>query len=559
MDNETQTHTDDETMAATVAAVKQQDVSAKEKMLRGSSWLTIGSIFSRILGAIYVIPWYAWLGPSRLQANALYTKGYTLYSTFLMISTAGVPNAVSKQVSHYNSQNEYGIGRRLFRKCLALLTGLGVVCAAIMWFAAPYITQGSKAVIPVYRSLAVALIVIPALSLTRGYFQGYQDMAPSAISQLAEQLVRVLYMLLATFLIMRVWQGHYQTAIVQSTFAAFIGASAGLLVLGWFLMRNRRQHDLLVAQSNNELVVSDRRIIKDVLIQSIPFIIIGAAFNGYNLFDLISFQPIMRMTTNLSVHAVNNLYALFAGNANKLMMIVISLAVAMGDTSIPVLSEMFTKKDYEGVRRQITDAIELFLIVMVPAALGMAAVSRPLYTLFYGYDLQGFFVLCVAAYMAVFIGLFYLLSAILQGIYENKRAIKYTLIGLATKIVIQFPLTAVLHAYGPLLATGIGMMVTDILIFRYMYYRYNLQTDHLQQTFNRLVSFGLIMFAVVTTFVWLSGHVLNIFSRFQSVITIMIGGIIGATLYGYLCLRSRVADDVLGSRVAGLRRVFHIR
>ena len=154
-------------------------------------------------------------------------------------------------------------------------------------------------------------------------------------------------------------------------------------------MRNRRQHDLLVAQSNNELVVSDRRIIKDVLIQSIPgFIIIGAAFNGYNLFDLISFQPIMRMTTNLSVHAVNNLYALFAGNANKLMMIVISLAVAMGDTSIPVLSEMFTKKDYEGVRRQITDAIELFLIVMVPAALGMAAVSRPLYTLFYGYDLQ---------------------------------------------------------------------------------------------------------------------------------------------------------------------------
>ena len=77
--------------------------SDKEKMIRGSAWMTAGSVFSRILGAIYVIPWRIWLGAAFLTANALFTKGYQIYSLFLIISTAGVPGAVSKQVARYNA------------------------------------------------------------------------------------------------------------------------------------------------------------------------------------------------------------------------------------------------------------------------------------------------------------------------------------------------------------------------------------------------------------------------------------------------------------------------
>ena len=82
--------------------------SDKEKMIRGSAWMTAGSVFSRILGAIYVIPWRIWLGAAFLTANALFTKGYQIYSLFLIISTAGVPGAVSKQVARYNAMGECG-------------------------------------------------------------------------------------------------------------------------------------------------------------------------------------------------------------------------------------------------------------------------------------------------------------------------------------------------------------------------------------------------------------------------------------------------------------------
>ena len=88
--------------------------SDKEKMIRGSAWMTAGSVFSRILGAIYVIPWRIWLGAAFLTANALFTKGYQIYSLFLIISTAGVPGAVSKQVARYNAMGEYKTGMRLF-------------------------------------------------------------------------------------------------------------------------------------------------------------------------------------------------------------------------------------------------------------------------------------------------------------------------------------------------------------------------------------------------------------------------------------------------------------
>lgn len=109
-----------------------EETSSKEKMLKGSAWMTAGSIFSRILGAIYIIPWATWFGVNYLQANALFTKGYTVYALFLMLSTAGIPSAVGKQVAHYNSLNEYGIGRRLFKRSLGVMMFLGIISAMIL-------------------------------------------------------------------------------------------------------------------------------------------------------------------------------------------------------------------------------------------------------------------------------------------------------------------------------------------------------------------------------------------------------------------------------------------
>ena len=83
--------------------MSQETTSQQQQMLRGTAWLTAGNFISRLLGAIYIIPWYIWMGKHGAEANGLFTMGYNIYAWFLLISTAGIPVAVAKQVAKYNT------------------------------------------------------------------------------------------------------------------------------------------------------------------------------------------------------------------------------------------------------------------------------------------------------------------------------------------------------------------------------------------------------------------------------------------------------------------------
>ena len=105
------------------------EAEAHQKMVRGSAWMTAGSLFSRVLGAIYIIPWVIWMGADYTQGNALYAKGYNIYSFFLLIAIGGIPSAISKQLSEYNAMNEYAVGQRLFKRGLLVPLFYGLVLA----------------------------------------------------------------------------------------------------------------------------------------------------------------------------------------------------------------------------------------------------------------------------------------------------------------------------------------------------------------------------------------------------------------------------------------------
>ncbi|WP_302047489.1 putative polysaccharide biosynthesis protein [Ligilactobacillus agilis] len=537
----------------------KQTLSAKEKMLRGSAWMTAASIFSRILGAIYIIPWYAWFGEHRLQANALYAKGYTVYAVFLMLSTAGIPSAVAKQVAHYNSLNEYEIGRRLYRKSFVIMLLLGIIMGGILWGAAPVLAAGDMRTVPVFRSLATALAIIPLMSLTRGFFQGYQDMAPSALSQLVEQVIRVFYMLVTAFIIMKVINGSYQTGVVQSTFAAFVGAVGGILTLAYCYLRKKGEFDYLRANSSNSLEVSDGQLIKELLAQSLPFIFIGIATNLYNLIDQYTFPWVMSKVSTYSSNYIDEMYALFAANANKLIMIVVSLATALAATAIPLLIEFVTKGQKRDAKKQLGDSLELFFFIMLPSALGMAAVARPLYIVFYGYSAYGIAVLKIAAYTAITQGLLIVLASLLQGLYENKRAVAYAIFGLIVKLVVQFPLTAKLEAFGPLVASGIGMSCSIYLMLRYLRRSYGMNFKRVQHTFNALMILSLAMFVVVVSLNFLWTTLFDSESRIVAILELIVTAGSGGYVYVYLTLKTHMADKILGPRVARLRQLLRIR
>ncbi|MFD1465189.1 polysaccharide biosynthesis C-terminal domain-containing protein [Lapidilactobacillus mulanensis] len=534
--------------------------NSQESLVRGSVWITAGSIFSRILGAVYIILWLPMIGDAQTGnlANALFSKGYNIYSIFLLISTAGIPGAIAKQVAHYNTLNEYRVSQRLFKTGVKLMVILGVVSAAIMFFAAPLYAQ-SAAEIPVYRSLSVAVLIIPFLSILRGYFQGFNQMAPSAISQFVEQLARIIYLLGATYLIMEVRHGQYTQAVVQSTFAAFIGAIFGILALGWFYWRQRHQFSQLLRDSNDDLHVSTRDLVKDIAQQSLPFILLGSGIAIFQLIDQYSFNQIMSQFVIASQKQLDIFFAIFNFNANKLIMIVISFASAMAVAAIPLLSAAHARNDQKDMSRQIANILQLFLIIMLPASFGVAAVAAPLYTVFYGYDSLGIHVLQVSAFMAIFLGLFTVLAAILQGLYQNRAAMIYLVIGIAVKLLLQYPLIAIFKIYGPLLSTAFGMLVTSALMINSLYELYHFKLEQTARRMLAILTFSIIMFIVTLAVVNLFGLFLPLERKIISAVVLFIAVAIGGGVYAFLILRTRLADRILGAKIGGLRRRLHIR
>lgn len=539
-------------------SMPNQQLSPQEKMVKGSIWLSAGNIISRLLGAIYVIPWYAWMGANARNANSLFTMGYNVYALFLMISTAGIPAAIAKQISHYNSLNEYKVSLRLFKQALVIMGGIGIVSAILMFFASPVLAAGNPDLIPVMRSLSIALVVFPVMSAIRGFFQGNHNMAPTAISQVVEQVARIFYMLLTTFIIMKVIKGEYTTAVVQSTFAAFIGMIGAMGVLGWYLYKERGIFSYLAAHSEDNLQVSTKNLFVNIAKDAVPFIIVGSAVTLLKLFDQYTFFNIMNEFTNYTQNQLYQLFSVFSANPDKLTMVVIALATSISSTSLPLISSAFTVKDHKGLSKLVNDSLQLFAFVMIPASFGMISLAYPLNTLFYEPSKLGSAVLIEACLVGVIIGLYMFSSSELQGMGQHKATLKYLGLGFLVKILLQVPFIFFFEVYGPLLTTGIGLGLATYFNLRDIHRisHFNLSLVLRRVLLITLMSF--IMILVVTVSRWGLSFIFSPEHKITSFVLIILDAAIGGLSYMVMSLKVRLADKLLGPRVSGLRRKLHI-
>lgn len=540
----------------------QPILTNQEKMVKGSAWMTASNIISRLLGAVYIIPWYAWMGEHANEANSLSSMGYTVYALFLLISTAGLPAAIAKQTSYYNSLNEYKISRQLFYKALQLMAILGAIFAIIMYLAAPLLAKwsgGGEELIPTMRSLSLAVLIFPCMSVVRGYFQGNQDMMPYALSQIVEQVARVFYMLLTAFIIMKVIDGNYVDAVTQSTLAAFVGMLASLVVLLFYIRKQKPMFDYLAAHSANEHEASTRDLLTETLKEAIPFIIVGSGVTVFKLVDQFTFSNFMNTFTTYSGSQLRTLFAIFNANPDKLTMVVIALATSISATGLPLITEAITLKKYRDLSKLISNNFQLFMFVMFPATFGMIVLAKPLYTMFYAPDALGVSVLVQACIAGLFMGLYMLSSTMLMGMYENKAAIKYFGLGLALKLIVQYPSVRLFEVYGPLIATMIGFTLSCVLIMRKIK-----KVSHFN--FGLTLRRGLLIF-LITLVMMIAAIVMRQFlylfldptRKFQSFMIIIIVAAFGGAVYGYITLKLRLADKLLGASVVKIRRTLKIK
>lgn len=540
-----------------------ENLTVQEKMARGSAWMTASNMISRLLGAVYIIPWYAWMGENAKAANGLFNMGYNIYALFLMISTAGIPAAIAKQTARYNSLNEYGTSHRLFLRAMQMMAVLGVFFAGFMYFASPWLARasgGGEELIPIMRSLSAALLVFPCMSVIRGYFQGNQEMMPYALSQIVEQIARVFYLLLSTFIIMKVLSGDYVTAVTQSTFAAFIGMIVSLAVLLYFLKKHQAYTAARVQYSENQVTIATKELLLDTIKEAIPFIIVGSGITIFKLVDQFTFIKIMSDTTEYSNAQLLDLFSIFSANPDKLTMVVIALATSIAATGLPLITEAVTIKDRRGLAKLTSSNLQLFSFIMFPATCGVMLLAYPLNTLFYTPDQLGSQVLIQASFVGLFLGLYMLVSNMLQGMFENKAAIQYLLVGFLVKLVLQYPAIRIFEVYGPLLATMIGFIVSCSLILKKIHQvaRFNRKFVWRRTLLIFILTLLMLLAAGLTKMIF--GMFLSQDSKFQSLILIVLVAGVGGLVYTYLALKLRLADKLLGCQgMIRLRRRLRIK
>ncbi len=540
---------------------QQASLTNEEKMARGSAWMTLGNVGSRLIGVIYILPWYYWMGSHGREANALFNMGYNVYALFLMISTAGIPAAIAKQVAYYNSKQQYELSHRLFKKALIFMGIVGLISAGIMYIASPALARmsgGGAELIPIMRSLSAAILIFPCMSVIRGFFQGNQDMRPYAVSQLAEQVIRVFYMLLATFIIIKVMHGDYLKAVEQSTFAAFIGALASMAALIYFLKKAEVQFEVQKEVSLPGELLDTKALIIDTIRQAIPFTIVGAGTTIYKLVDQMTYVHMMQSFTKFTKDELVAQMAVFGGNPDKLTMVVIGLATSMAFTSLPLVTEAVTQGKHRDLARLINNNFQLYALLMFPATFGMILLAYPLNTFFYEPDKLAAKVLIEACLSGLFVGLFMLTSSTLQGMYYNKAAVKFFAIGIVIKFILQYPCILLFQIYGPLLSTTIGMAVSCYLNIR-----------QLQQAtkFNyKLTLRRILLIAILTVMMLLAAAIAKvvfglIFSpehKMSAFLLCIPVAAVGGAVYLYLILKVGIAEKLLGSSMTRLRQKLRI-
>jgi O-antigen/teichoic acid export membrane protein len=381
-------------------------------------------------------------------------------------------------------------------------------------------------------------------------------MGPSAVSTVVEQLVRIVFLLAGTFTVLYVLKGSIVTAISAATFAAFIGGIASLAVLLWYWKKRKPGLDQLLQRDRGTMDVSLPEMYKEIVVYAFPFVLVGIANPLFQFIDQITFNRAMA-EAGRAAEAMDSL-GILNMTTHKLVIIPVSLATAFALTLVPLITEAFVNGNRRLMFRQLDQTFQVLLFITMPAALGLALLSEPMYTMFYGFDAYGAQVLKTYAPAAILFALYSVTAAILQGINEQRFTILSLLTGLLVKLAFNIPLIKAFSAEGAVYATALGYAVAIAI---QMFVIRHFASYPFKLVYRRtllIVIFNVMMAVPVYGLYRLLLYVLSPESTFQSILIILLCAGLGAVIYAYLSMKSGLADRLFGVRIQKLKQRLHI-
>lgn len=494
-----------------------------DSFIKGAFILGISGIFIKIVGAFFRIPLANLLGP---EGMSYYSSAYPIYNFFIVLGTAGLPTALAKIISEQRALGDYRNLDRTFKSGMLLMTSIGLVGTVFMYFGAEIIVDSinNPNAVHAFRALAPAILLVSVMAVYRGFFQGFQHMAPFASSQIYEQFARVIvgYGLAMYFIA----QGT-DLAAGGATFGATAGAAAGLVVIYFTYSRFRRKNKSVFDANKVGQLMPKAALIRKIVVIAIP-ITIGAAVMP--LMNTIDVMLVMNRLSDIGLgDQASELYGMLSGYAQTLVNLPQSVTAAIQISIVPAVSTLFVKSQYNVLGTTVQNAIRMTLIITLPATAGLVILAQPIMELLYPSQLQiaqtTGNILSILGFGVIFLGMFQVTTGILQGLGMQNRPTFNLMIGAVVKIVLTYVLVGMpsINIYGAAISTLAAYGVATTLNLITMSKDADISFSAKDVLIKPLLAVLVMSVVVLGSFVALK---LIISSRLATVIAILIGMIV---------------------------------
>ncbi|MGL5151979.1 MAG: putative polysaccharide biosynthesis protein [Clostridium sp.] len=496
----------------------------KQSLIKASLILGVAGIVTRFLGLFFRWPLIMLIGD---EGVGYYQMSFPLYMFFVAIAS-GIPVAISKMISEKNATGDIEGSFEVMKASTILMFILGAGTSFVLFFFARPIIEFLKWDMKSYYSLlgiSFAPIIISFMTIFRGFFQGLQNMTPSAVSQLLEQVGRVVIGVgLAVLLLPR--------GIEFAAGGASFGAAAGGLLGATYLYIKYKK---VKKSCGVKKIKNNPEIMNRLLKIAIPISLGATVGTVMNLIDSI-LVPQKLLEAGLTNQQSTILYAQLTGKASVIVNIPLTLSMALCISLIPIIAENYILKRKAEVESKIDMALKLSSVIAIPCFVGMFVMAEPIMKFIFPGKFEGVEILKYLSISIPFIIITQTTTSILQGVGCYIIPVINLFVGCVVKVLLTMLLVSIpnINIFGAVIATVGAYVVVTILNIIVMKVKLGTRVNMYENYIKPVIAVLFMTIVVVYGYNFLYGHTNS--NGFSCLVSIFCG----ALVYGIMIMLLRV-------------------
>lgn len=471
-------------------SAKKTNKDKKGSFIIQASVLAAASLIVRFIGFLYRLPLTELIGD---RGNAIYSAGYYIYTFLLILSSAGLPAAISRLVSTRIAKGEYRNAYKIFRVSMIFAGAAGAIGMLVLFFFAEPIAKFVDSPNSVYclQTLAPTLLIVGVMSVYRGYLQGMNIMTPTAVSQIFEQVFNAVFSVYLAWVLVK---QSIPLGAAGGTAGTGIGALAGLIVVMIFYNRMKPEirHNMRIEEKGIYQETTGEAF-KKLVVTAFPIIAGTAVFSMTNLIDMKMVMSGLMSSGAFTEAEAEVLYGQLSGKYVTLTTFPVSISSAMATAAIPNIAMAVTVGNKKEVKRKINTALKLAMIISIPAAVGIGVLGDQILRMLFPSYPEGGVLLKVGAISIAFLSFCQIVTGVLQGIGKIQVPVIGALLGAVVKIALNWILIRIpsINVVGAVISTDVCYLVASIfnviMLMRYTKTRVNFSGVLIKPTIGSII------------------------------------------------------------------------